>query len=128
MTSVSVQSAGKPPTNWGMSSSNGTAWDNITATIVGIGTANGISYIDVKCAGTSSSAAQNCAVKEEATNGIAATNAQTWDHSVYVALVGGSTANVTNFGVGVDQYDSTPAYLSGTTTTNHAYTVKADTH
>jgi hypothetical protein len=113
ITSISVQSAGQKPTNWNISTNNGT-WDNIYVQVVGTGTTNGISYVDIKFAGTSSSASQNFSIKTESNNIIAASNGQSWTHSVYVALVGGSTANLTN-GISIDQFSSTPAYLSSLT-------------
>ncbi|MGW1425747.1 phage head spike fiber domain-containing protein [Bradyrhizobium manausense] len=115
VTVVSVQSAGAFPTNWAVGTNNG-SWDNVIKKVSAIGFVNGMDYIDLNFSGTSSSASQNFSIKPENLNVVSASNSQAWTYSAYVALVGGSLANVTSEALGIDQYDSTPAYLSGLTT------------
>lgn len=82
--------AGTIPTNW----QDGVGGSGLSRQIVGIGTENGIDYIDIRWFGTSSSASERY-LHFEANNGIAALNAQVWTQSSFVSLVGGSLTNVT---------------------------------
>jgi hypothetical protein len=85
--------AGTPgtlPTNW-----SGFIGGGLTREIVTTGTINGISYIDVRFSGTSSSAS-GCSFDFEAQTQIAASLGQTWSQSLYVAMIAGSVANLTN--------------------------------
>jgi hypothetical protein len=105
--------AGTPgtlPTNWTAATSG------LTRTVVGTGTSNGITYIDVRFAGTSTNTFAG--VYFEASNGVAATNGQTWTPSAWVSVVGGSTANITSAWLQVDQYNNVPTYLSSLSGTN----------
>ena len=84
--------AGTPgtlPTNWAALSTI----TGITAEIVGTGTSNGITYIDIKLAGTSS-AASSFHLVFDANTATAASTGQTWTSSSYLALVAGSFANI----------------------------------
>ena len=86
--------AGTPgtlPTNWSVA---GTGPGTLTQQIVGTGTSNGITYIDVKYSGTTSTTDFNIAF-EPATQ-IAALSGQTWSESTYLAIVGGSITNITS--------------------------------
>jgi len=69
------------PTNYGVS--------GITGTVVGIGTENGLSYVDIRFSGTASGA--NTQVQLETTTAITASNGQTWTQSVYLKLINTST-------------------------------------
>jgi hypothetical protein len=80
--------AGTPgtlPTNWTGSSTA----DGVTREIVGIGTENGISYIDIRFSGTPT-AGTNSTISFDAANQIAASSGQTWTESVYLKLQAGS--------------------------------------
>jgi hypothetical protein len=80
--------AGTPgtlPTNWAIGGAAG-----LTSTVVGVGTLNGISYIDLQLVGTSSGTFTTI-LFEPATQ-VAATNAQAWAISSYVSIVAGSVA------------------------------------
>jgi hypothetical protein len=81
---------GTAPTNWAIS----TTGNGVTREIVGVGTENGITYIDIKYSGTPT-AGTNVQIAFEAANSIAASNGQTWTNSTYVSLVGGATTNTT---------------------------------
>jgi hypothetical protein len=65
----------------------------ITRTIVGVGTVNGLPYIDVRYAGTAT--AGDTVLFFETTTGVAATNATTWASTAFLALQSGSLTNVT---------------------------------
>tara|TARA_R110000868_G_scaffold368885_1_gene632090 strand:- start:964 stop:2301 length:1338 start_codon:yes stop_codon:yes gene_type:complete len=87
--------AGTPgtlPTNWAVV---GLGLGTLVQTVVGTGTINGISYIDIKVTGTISTAGFNYAF-EPSTGGPAASLGQTWTGSTYVAIVGGNTTNITS--------------------------------
>lgn len=80
---------GTMPTNWINAVGSG-----ITTSVIGTGTdANGLTYIDVRWAGTTVGAVNNNLTFESTT---AASNGQVWNGSAYVSLVGGSLANVGN--------------------------------
>jgi len=106
--------AGTPgtlPTNWvAGATSNG-----LSRQIVGTGTENGITYVDIRYSGTTTSASLTAIYWETAT-GVAATSGQVWTNSAYVSLVGGSTANITNVVIGIDENNSGGGYLTGSTT------------
>lgn len=98
-------SPGTAPTNWPMSSTGGV----LTRTIVGTGTVNGISYIDVRY---QFSGAGTAFLSVEQSNVIAASNAQAWTQSTWVSLVGGSLTNVSAVGSIVSEYDSGAGFLT----------------
>jgi hypothetical protein len=101
--------AGTPgtlPTNWSV----GGTTTGLTREIVGTGTENGITYIDIRFSGTAG-AALNPNIIFEASNSIAALNGQTWTSSFYLSLVGGSLTNVTNIIPVVSMFNSTPALI-----------------
>lgn len=79
---------GTGPTNWFLP---GTA-NSITQTVVGTGTENGITYVDVKYAGTPS-ATSAIGITFEPSNTIVASTGQTWAESVYLKLQAGSFTN-----------------------------------
>lgn len=72
-------SPGTLPTNW--VSSNG----GLTQTIVGVGTENGLQYIDLRFNGTSN--ATIVQVRFDAANQIAASNGQTWSYTIYAKAI-----------------------------------------
>ena len=69
------------PTNYGVS--------GLTATVVGIGTENGLSYVDIRFSGTASGV--NTQVQLETTTSINASVSQVWTESVYLKLINTST-------------------------------------
>jgi hypothetical protein len=112
--------AGTPgtlPTNWTIQPSG------LTQTIVGTGTSNGITYVDIRLNGTTSSTFFN--VNVEGFTNIAATNAQTWAGSVWLSIVGGSTANIISMAWSLNQYSSVPTYLSTLVGTNRVSTISS---
>jgi len=70
------------------------ASDNITSAIVGTGTENGLTYVDVKYSGTPNSSG-SLYPGVEASNQVAASSGQAWTFSGYIKLAGGSLSGVT---------------------------------
>jgi hypothetical protein len=67
------------PTNWGSTLSG------LTQTVVGIGTENGLPYIDVQFSGTATGTTVQ--VRFESTTQIVASNGQTWSSSFWIKLI-----------------------------------------
>ncbi len=103
---------GTPPTNWSIPSPA----DGITPQIVGTGTSNGITYIDVKYTGTSGIAGNTTLIAFEANAQIAAANAQTWAGSAWIAIVGGNTTNIATLVLRQRYNDGAGALLTSTDT------------
>jgi hypothetical protein len=82
---------GTAPTNW----SSAATTNGLSRQIVGTGTANGITYIDIRYSGTTTAGTFVNFAGPESNTFIAATNGQAWTSSTWVAVVGGSTANLT---------------------------------
>jgi hypothetical protein len=97
------------PTNWGGNSIG------LTRTVVGVGTENGVSYIDVRFNGTTTS--RFGSVTFEPVNGVAASASQAWTNSSYIKLVGGSFANVPNVGLALYYFDSGSVFLNSSAST-----------
>ena len=95
---------GTTPTNWA------TNLIGVSRQVVGSGIENGVSYIDIRFFGTPSSSA-DIQVLFEPNNGIAATNLTTYTESVFVALVGGSLANISAVRLAVGTYSAAAAFL-----------------
>ena len=77
---------GTDPTNWV------TSYGALTQQIVGIGTENGIAYIDYRYSGTLTG---SIVIRPDSESQIVASSGQAWTGSAYVKLVGGSLTNVT---------------------------------
>jgi len=73
-------SPGTLPTNWSIAGSAG-----LTQTIVGVGTENGIQYIDVKLSGTA--IGTDVEIRLESQTQIVAANAQVWTQSIYLKTI-----------------------------------------
>lgn len=86
-----IGSGGAVPTNWGNPGGNAATSFNI----IGTGTQNGVDYMDVRVTGSPTIGQFNVWVMEGAQQ-IAAAYGQTWSGSVFLALIGGSFANVGN--------------------------------
>jgi len=105
-----IGSGGVMPTNWfvgGGSTSNG-----ISTEVVGTGTENGLSYIDIKISGTPTSTA-NANNFADSQNVTAAVSGQTWTASYYVKLQAGSLTNAT-VSVVIETRDSSNAFVANT--------------
>ena len=73
-------SPGTLPTNWVNLNSGG-----LTRTVVGVGTENGLPYIDVRHNGTATSNGNN--FSSELPSGISASSNQVWANSAYVKII-----------------------------------------
>jgi hypothetical protein len=85
-----IGTPGTAPTHWGLAYAS----DNITSAIVGTGTENGLTYVDVKYSGTPNSTGA-IYPGVEASNQVAASSGQAWTFSGYIKLAGGSLSGVT---------------------------------
>jgi len=100
--------AGTPgtlPTNWSGSTTGG----GVTREIVGTGTENGITYIDIKVSGTTTGALF-FGLRPDGSTAIAASNGQTWTFSNYVRLIAGSFTGITqlNYVLAYNDVGGTP--------------------
>jgi len=110
--------AGTPgtlPTNWGL---NGTA-NGLTREIVGVGTENGVDYIDVRWFGTASAQIDIAIRPEATTTQVAAASGQSWTASAFFKLVTGANPfSITNFYVlGINSGGSATADTAVTSVT-----------
>jgi hypothetical protein len=103
--------AGTLPTNWSIGGATG-----LTRQIVGTGTLGGFTYLDIRFFGTTGDSS-GIAIYPEAFTAIAAVSAQVWTASAYLALVGGTLANLTSASLEVAERDSGGTFLTSTTTT-----------
>ena len=80
---------GTLPTNWSY-----VGMGALSSAVVGTGTESGLAYVDIRIFGTPS--ATGASIVFEALTQIVAASGQTWTHSVWLKLQGGSLTNVTN--------------------------------
>jgi len=99
---------GTAPTNWVVSGSG----SGLTREIVGVGTENGVDYIDIKYSGTPS-ATVGFQVNFEGTTQVVAANGQTWTSSAYVKLAAGSLANTNSIYVNIAGRDALGNGIAG---------------
>jgi hypothetical protein len=101
--------AGTPgtlPTNWSIS---GGGIGTLTQEVVAIGTSNGITYVDVKYSGTSSSTGFR--IFHETAGQIAASTGQAWTGCVYAAILPGSTG-LTSVNVAINERNSASSIVN----------------
>ncbi len=89
-----------------MSGLNGSG---LTSSIVGTGTNLGIPYIDVRIQGTASGIAAT--MNFETNAAIVAAQGQAWSLSAFVAVVGGSLANISGTILATNEYTGALAYV-----------------
>ena len=106
-TGAVVGTPGTAPTGWSFNNSAGVSWS-----IVGTGTQNGIPYVDVRWQGTGTGAGGPSMRFNGNSPTIVAASGQTWTHSVFVALVGGSTADLTALRVNVNEVTAPSSYIA----------------
>lgn len=106
MVGAAAGTPGTLPTNWVVV---GGGLGTLTQTIVGVGTSNGINYIDLRVNGTTSTTSYGLGF--DAFTQVAASASQTWTGSVYVAMVFGSTANISQIFQRVIDRDAAGANL-----------------
>jgi hypothetical protein len=63
----------------------------LARTVVGLGTENGLQYIDLRFSGTAASTV--ISIWFETLNQITASNGQTWTNSIYAKLISGSAVD-----------------------------------
>jgi len=105
--------AGTPgtlPTNWVQVLPAG---GTFTRNIVGIGTENGITYIEIQYTGTPA-ASNNYQIYSEGFTTVAASSGQTWTGTLYAKLVGGSFAGISSLGLTVYERNSVGGFVAGT--------------
>jgi hypothetical protein len=96
--------AGTPgtlPTNWSVF----TTLTGLTRQIVGIGTEDGITYIDVRLSGTPNTAGSYF-LQTETNTSVNASNGQTWTSSAYVRLTAGNLSGVSTIRLSTSSRDS----------------------
>jgi len=103
---------GTAPTNWTLAA----AANGIDREVVGTGTENGITYIDVRFYGTATAFYTGFSIFE-GVNIVVASSGQTWTDSAYFKLQAGATTNVTNLQLFIDEVNSGGSLLARTTTT-----------
>lgn len=104
---------GTVPTNW---TGTGSPANGLVRQIVGAGTENGITYIDIKYSGTTTAASFH-GINAELIGSVSAVSGQSWTHTAYLSISGGSTANVSAFDIGMNEYSITPTFLAGSSVT-----------
>jgi hypothetical protein len=107
-----IGSGGVMPLHWG---ANGLV-NNVAGEVVGTGTEDGLSYIDIKISGTPS-ASSSVTLRLETATQVVAANAQTWTNSAYIKLQSGSFTNAT-YGLSVAGRQSDGSSIAGQTTDN----------
>ena len=103
---------GTVPTGWTVT----TDVNGISREIVGVGTEDGINYIDIKYSGTTTASGQLSILPTTAT-AITASSGQSWTASAYVKLQAGSLNGLTNTLLSVNGRSSVGAGLESTNTT-----------
>jgi hypothetical protein len=114
---VVAGSPGTMPTNW--SGSTGTT-NGVTRTVVGTGTENGISYVDVTYAGTAI-ANGSISISEELTTQTVATAGQIWTITNFLKLVAGSFANTASRNFFLNSYTAVGAFVSSAISTSNNF-------
>jgi hypothetical protein len=108
-----IGSGGVMPTNWA------TVQGTLAVEVVGTGTSTGLSYVDIKFSGTTSTT--TAAVYFDTTTNIVAAPSQTWTGSYYAALIAGSSVGVNTFRAAFLEYDNSSNLLTSGNT-NHTLT------
>jgi hypothetical protein len=101
-----IGTPGTLPTNWIQSANTGLQWN-----VAGLGTENGIDYVDMQLVGTSAGAGVSNLYFESVTQ-IAASPGQSWTSSAFVKQQAGSQTNISGFDIGFAAYTNVPALIS----------------
>lgn len=115
MVGAAAGAPGTLPTNW---TRPGAAFHGIDTQVVGSGVEAGLAYVDIRfyTATTTSTLGNNIGwLSYDATTQITATLGDTWTSSVYVQLIAGSLANLTDIKVNLAEYTAAGAFLSQST-------------
>jgi hypothetical protein len=103
-----IGSGGVLPTNWQAFVASG-----ISHEVVASGTSNGLAYVDLKLSGTST-ASGFIQIYPESLTQVVASSGQSWTASMYLAVVAGSTGNITDPRISVVGRDSGATLLENT--------------
>ena len=98
--------AGSAPTNW---QGTGSLGNGVSVAVVGLGTEDGLQYIDLQFTGTVNGGQAQYAF--ESTSQVAATG-EAWTLSCFMQLIGGSLANVSSPRLVVNELTSANAYVT----------------
>ena len=96
------------------------AGSGVTFNVVGLGTINGLPYIDYHVVGTTTGTFAQIAF-DGVTPGSVAASGQVWNASIFYGLTAGSFANVTAASVNVNELDSTPTSLGNVSAVTAAF-------
>jgi hypothetical protein len=99
-----IGSGGAFPTSWGVSVLN---FPGTSTSVVGLGTENGMPYIDIRLNGTPTG---NPTFRFEQTATIAAADGETWARSLYAKIASGSLTNINVVALQQRTFTSAPAY------------------
>lgn len=101
MSTVSGTGGGLP-NKWGVSGWSPNNW-GLNTQIVGLGTSNGLRYIDIRYYGTASgtNGSSWTGLYPGAPNQVAASSGQSWSGSIYLAVVSGSLTNINRIAAGI---------------------------
>jgi hypothetical protein len=110
-----IGSGGALPTYWAASGHN---TNGISTEIIGTGTEDGFAYVDIKLSGTPT-ASSNAFLNPENVSQVVAANGQSWTHSCFVKLQGGTTTNVNAFAMRIFGRDSGGISVAGQTSTDN---------
>ena len=88
------------PANWGYDTASG-----VGRNIVGLGTENGMDYIDVQFVSPGAASAAAMLLSMDAATQIAAASGQTWTFSVWLKLVAGDFTNLATFQGHIQEVD-----------------------
>jgi hypothetical protein len=102
-----VGTPGTLPTYWSQTQNIG-----IVPAVAAVGTDNGIDYVDIKVTGTTATGHQ-VNIYIETGNGISAASGQTWTSSIFLRLVGGSTANLNQIDHLIQPLNAAQVVLAG---------------
>lgn len=116
-TMVGASAPSTLPTTWGGTDGLSAGVVNgITTTVEGTGTESGIPYIDYRMQGTAIATSGAFYIRFSLSTAIAALNGQIWTNSVYLRVVGGSTANLSAIMLFIGERDVGGASLITTQT------------
>jgi hypothetical protein len=109
-TGAIVGSPGTGPTLWVLGNSA-----SVTISVVGTGVENGVEYTDFRFSGTSPGVETPAIYFDNSVTTIATVAGEIWNRSAFLAIVGGSPANIVNFVLFTHEYDAVPAILRTST-------------
>lgn len=104
---AAVGTPGTAPTNWTVNA-GGTG---LSSQIVGVGTANGLPFIDIRFFGTATSGGSTT-ISPETSTGITAATGARWTFSAFHQIVGGSLAGIDSTELVIEENTSTGVFVT----------------